>query len=313
MNHNDVPTAKTGLSGLFPAKKNHSIVLPESMVVSAEAYWSTRERSSKDGKGQRETGDLPLSPQDLIALARESKVTETEFIEEQKRALKAHKEQKRKRDQQKAKREVKQALGESVTAAERQQSLDEIQDKHGKQESPNLKQSFLDVDRQHLLQSSDSANDHCRIGTEIPESEGVGESIQSKNSYPRARLSHDSQPKLVGEILSEHEHSPSQHQLATPPSSGQPDTTNNHFTEAARNSTPSSSSALHLTVGSRVQMPTQSPIEPFRYGVIRWIGTIPPMQGLVAGIEMVSAECVCIGCTLRCRSVRYFHHWPKVV
>ena len=56
----------------------------------------------------------------------------------------------------------------------------------------------------------------------------------------------------------------------------------------------SSSSALHLTVSSRVQMPTKSPTEPFRYGVIRWIGEIPPMQGLVAGIEMVSAKCVYI-------------------
>ena len=210
-------------------------------------------------------------------------------------------------------REVKQALSESITAAE-QQLLDEVRGKHGDQQSPNLQQSFLDVDRRRLLQSSDSVNDPCRIGTEIPEGEGVDESIRSENSNPRARPSHDSQPKLVDEILSEHEHSPSQHQFAAPPSSGQPDTTHNHFTEAARNSsTPSSSSALHLTVGSRVQMPTQSPIEPFRYGVIRWIGKIPPMQGLVAGIEMVSAECVCIGCTLRCRSVRYFHHWPKVV
>ena len=390
------------------------------MVISAEAYTSKRERSRK---GQREAEDLPPYLQDPVELAREFKMIETEFLEEQKRALKEHKEQKRKKDQQ---NEIKQALGESITAAEqrvldeiksqaetgrkqgssdqstldvghkdmrRQRSLwphvydtisggagndsanihrcpgnqrksssiaqaegcgemfqnengafhadhhgggigghgghadyggkadhgshggygghrdhgggppyardheraqvheylhdqfqggapqqpqqlllDEVHSKHGEQQSPNLQQSFLDVDRQHLLQSSDSANDR----------EGAGES-------------HDSQPKLVDEILSEHEHSPSQHQLAASPSSGQPDTTHNHLTEAARNSsTPSNSSAVHLTVGSRVQIPTQSPLEPFRYGVIRWIGRIPPMQGLVAGIEMVSAECVCI-------------------
>ena len=471
MNHNDIPKAKTGLSGLFNAKRNHSIVIPESMVVSAEAYFaSKRERSSRDRRGQQQAGDPLPNPQDPVRLAREFKMTETEF-EEQKRAMKEHEEQKRKRDQQKAKREVKWAVGESITAAEQQRVLDEIKSqaetgrkqgspdqstldvgckgmkrqrslqphvydnipggagndsgnihrrrgnqgksssiaqgegcgerfqienaavhaghhggvgsqadhdsrgyrdhgsfgggppyagdheraqvhlheylhesnqyqgapppqpqqhgdnryhsnhgrvhvrevkqesitpaeqqllldevrgKHGEQQSPNLQQSFLDVDRQHLLQSSDSANDQHHIDTEIPE----GESIQSSNSYPRAHLSHDSQPKLVDKTLSEHEHSPGQHQLAAPPSSGQPDTTHNHLTEAARNSSTPSSSALHLTAGSRVQMPTQSPIEPFRYGVIRWIGTIPPMQGLVAGIEMVSAECVytCMCC-----------------
>ena len=55
-------------------------------------------------------------------------------------------------------------------------------------------------------------------------------------------------------------------------------------------------SAVHvhpnLTVGSRIQLPTPSPIEPFKYGVIRWIGKLSTIQGLVAGVEMVSAECV---------------------
>ena len=43
-----------------------------------------------------------------------------------------------------------------------------------------------------------------------------------------------------------------------------------------------------FTVCSRVQISTYSSVEPFKYGIIRWIGKIPPMQGLVAGIEMVS-------------------------
>ena len=43
-----------------------------------------------------------------------------------------------------------------------------------------------------------------------------------------------------------------------------------------------------LTVDSRIQISTHSPAEPFKYGVIRWIGEIPAIQGLVAGIELVS-------------------------
>jgi hypothetical protein len=45
----------------------------------------------------------------------------------------------------------------------------------------------------------------------------------------------------------------------------------------------------NLTVDSRIQIPAASPTEPFKYGVIRWIGEIPGIQGLVAGIEMASA------------------------
>ena len=48
----------------------------------------------------------------------------------------------------------------------------------------------------------------------------------------------------------------------------------------------------NLTVGSRIQLPTHSPTEPFKYGIICWIGEVPPILGLVAGIEMASTECV---------------------
>ena len=42
-----------------------------------------------------------------------------------------------------------------------------------------------------------------------------------------------------------------------------------------------------LVEGSRVQIPCSSLGEPFKYGVIRWIGDMPAVQGLVAGIELV--------------------------
>ena len=44
----------------------------------------------------------------------------------------------------------------------------------------------------------------------------------------------------------------------------------------------------HLGIGSRIQLPTNTPNEPFKYGVIRWIGEVPQIQGAVAGIELVS-------------------------
>jgi hypothetical protein len=44
---------------------------------------------------------------------------------------------------------------------------------------------------------------------------------------------------------------------------------------------------LPLVEGSRVQIPCSSPGEPFKYGVIRWIGDVREVQGLVAGIELV--------------------------
>ena len=192
-------------------------------------------------------------------------------------------EQKRKRDQQKAKREVKPAPCVRITAAVQQQLLDEIWGKHGKQEILSLKQPFLDIGHQ---QSSDNAVDQYRIGTK---GEEVGEPIYYPLlSDPGPHPSHDSENQQYYQPNVD-----AQSQYREWPSD-QPDTPHHHLTEAARNSTLSStgsSSALHLAVGSRVQIST----EPFRYGVIRWIGRIPPMQGLVAGIEMVSAECVCIG------------------
>ena len=440
MNPNDIPRAKTGLSGLFNAKKNHSIILPESMVASAEAY--TAKRTNKDRKGQQETGDPSPYPQDPIKLAREFKMTETEFLEEQKRALKEHEEQKRKKDQQKAKHEVKQALGESITAAEQQRLLDAIQsnkqaESGGKHGSPNLNQSSLDVGhrdnvkRQRSLQPQDhlydtipgdTANFHRHIGAQgksssVAQAEGVGESFQSENrQFHGGRGGHgdygshgdrgghsdhcgvgahppfDSQHKPTDGRAKAHEHlhggnyhadnrypydqppvhdpqaaqkpdpnyvniyvdpkfqqyiqpnaderpqdqqmppdqcSASHHHFAGTTGSGASQYTNqpsgshlgSHHVQAQQDITgaagsgapqyvdqrhhvppqqnfaavtaPPGSSSVNidpnLTVGSRIQIPTQSPAEPFKYGVIRWIGEIPAIQGPVAGIEMASA------------------------
>ena len=439
MNPNEIPKAKTGLSGLFNAKKNHSIVIPESMVVSAEAYTSKRERSSKDRRTQQEAGDPPPYPQDPIAIAREFKMTKTEF-EEQKRAMKEHEEQKRKKDQQKAKHEVKQALGESITAAEQQRVLDEIKSqaetgrKQGSPDQSNLDVGRRDMKRQRSLQphvydtipggaGNDSANVHRHLGKQgksssIALAEGCGEMFQNENATfhadhhggvgghggladyggQAAHGSHgshrdhsdlgryDSHHKPASDHdraqVHEYLHDSNRYQGGPPPQqqqygdnryhSGQalvrdpqsskqldPDYVNiddpefqkyiqsnpdaqpmppdhagashhhvaggtgggaSQYTDqrgelhhaqaqhggasqymdqpsgsqqnfAAVTAPPGSNLPVnpYLTVDSRIQIATPSPTEPFKYGVIRWIGEIPAIQGLVAGIEMASA------------------------
>ena len=46
--------------------------------------------------------------------------------------------------------------------------------------------------------------------------------------------------------------------------------------------------ALGFEIGSTIQIQSVDPTQPQRYGVIRWIGTLPSLKGQVAGIELVS-------------------------
>ena len=50
------------------------------------------------------------------------------------------------------------------------------------------------------------------------------------------------------------------------------------------------SNPYNLGVGSAVQMATTNPNDPPHYGVIRWIGTVSGVEGLVAGIKLVSTD-----------------------
>ena len=199
----DVPGAKTGLTNLFGGKRNHSIVIPESMVVAEEAC--VKNRASKEKKPQHEKGDNLLPCIDNpVAMARELGMTKKEFLEEQKKALQEHEPQKLKQDEEKLSRGVKQVVGEIL-------SRDVIA-------------------HQHELHPDYSSSVH----------------------HPPA------QANLVANTV-------------------QPGS-----------SAPSQVVDLNPGIGSRIQIPNQSPTEPYRYGVIRWIGEIPAIQGLVAGIEMVS-------------------------
>ena len=80
INAAEVPGAKTVLSDLFFAKKNHSIVIPEEPVMAGKDF--TEKRSSKEKKNvQREMENLlPYTPSP-IKIAREYKMTEHELEE----------------------------------------------------------------------------------------------------------------------------------------------------------------------------------------------------------------------------------------
>ena len=57
---------------------------------------------------------------------------------------------------------------------------------------------------------------------------------------------------------------------------------------AAVVSSPQPSHWQPFDIGSKIQIPSTEYDHPMRYGVIRWIGKLPRVQGLVAGIELVS-------------------------
>lgn len=208
MKPNEVPKAKAGLSDLFVAKRNHSIVIPESFVVAAEAYVR-----NKDKKPRHETDRGPPPPyiNHPVALAQEYKMTENEFMAGQKKALKEAETQKKKQDKKKASQckdieEVKQALGESVNVATQKELFAAFRKENRQQEEasnsqllqPNLyaDESSLDkggVKRQHSWQPAEHMYDtipgdggpadaHRRLGSQgksssIAQGDGVGQSF----------------------------------------------------------------------------------------------------------------------------------------
>jgi hypothetical protein len=258
-------------------------------------------------------------------------MTKTE-VEEQKRALKEHEEQKRKKDQQKAKHEAKQALGETITFEEQQRLLDEIRSnkqaetgrKQGSPDQSTLDVGRRDMRRQRSLQphiydtipggaGNDSANAHRRLGYQGKSSSitQAGESFQIETHTFRpgrhgghgghgglgAHPLYDSQHKPADERAQVYGnfHRPNQYQ-------GPPQQQYYYHSDPARVATAPLGSNLpvnpNLTVNSTVQIATSSPTKRFIYGVIRWIGEISAVQGLVAGIELASALCLYVHVSL---------------
>ena len=52
----------------------------------------------------------------------------------------------------------------------------------------------------------------------------------------------------------------------------------------------------NFDIGSMVQIQSNDENNPYRYGVIRWIGVMPKVAGRVAGIELVSLLCLFVCC-----------------
>ena len=68
----------------------------------------------------------------------------------------------------------------------------------------------------------------------------------------------------------------------------------------------------HVGVGSTVMVPN---INPPMYGIIRWIGTMPQVQGYVAGVELVSGVYIYIQryVLYNCLYLHRKHHWMGVL
>ena len=429
INATDVPGAKTGLSDLFFTKKNHSIVIPESLVIAVEDY--TEKRSSKEKKNvEREMENPPPYTPSPIAIAREYKMTEHEFLARQQKAYREMESQKKKQDKEKLSHEVKQAIGESLSSdliAHQQQMLAEYQNNDKPSETGktrNVREQLpgtevnRDIRKQHSWQpqshvydeipaTKDLANQHRMLAEQgksssVAQGEGIGDTfgheghqhyglgvggvsggdaqsqmlqqnreIRQYHLEKQARAheqSHHGSQYHGGMPLSEGGHHSYGERSALNPQPGQqqpggiyanipattemstynlqhgqqqppatyanlPATTEmqgNHEYDvptvarskyperrsdhsgaqhlppaqpnlAAITAPPGSHAPMpvdpNLSLGSRIQIPTASPTEPYKYGVIRWLGELPAVQGLVAGIEMVSKS-VCYMCMI---------------
>ena len=173
MNPTEVPGAKLGLSDMFIAKQNHSLVVPESLVVAGEAY--VEKRGSKDKKPPLETGRDP-SPyrhcDNAVPIAHKYQMTE--FIAEQRKALEEIETRKKKQDKEKLSCGVKQTLDKStlvdiIANKKKQDEIGNAKKSQAQQSSPDLNQSPLEVDhrdqkKQHSWQPPDhSHNSHPHI------------------------------------------------------------------------------------------------------------------------------------------------------
>ena len=216
VNPTEVPGAKTGLSDLFRTKR-YSIVVPESLVVAGEAY--VQRRSDRAKKTQPKTeGNPPPYMNNPVAIAREYKMTEQEFLEEQEKALKEAETQKMKKDEEKLSHGVKVAAGESLSGdliARQQEILDAIKKEdpgesvsatnvqvHQPISESNLDVSHRDMRRQcswqqqqkpgHIYDEipADRANRHRHIGVQgksssVAQGEGISDNFESESHQLR--------------------------------------------------------------------------------------------------------------------------------
>lgn len=167
VNPTEVPGAKAGIIDWFAAKKNQTIVIPESLVITEDSYVDSGMK-----KPQRLVAHAqvvpPLNVDDPVALARDYGMTKREFMAEQQQILKEAEKQKKKQDKDMASQnrdaeEIKLALGESVNIAAQKQLFADIRKRaqeegsgsQGQQQHLHPDQSSLDrggVKRQHSWQ-----------------------------------------------------------------------------------------------------------------------------------------------------------------
>ena len=217
VNPTEVPGARAGIIDWFAAKKNHTIVIPESLVITEAAYVAGGKKKPQHLAAQH---DPPLNVDDPVALARDYGMTKRQFMAEQQQVLKEAERQKKKQDkeitsQNREAEEIKLAIGESVNIATQKQLFADIR-KRGKEEGSGSQgqqpylhpdQSSLDksgIKRQHSWQPGadriyevipgdrDRADTHRRLGLQgksssVAEGDRLGQFYQEDQQHQHRR------------------------------------------------------------------------------------------------------------------------------
>ena len=215
MSSTEVPGAKIGIIDWFTAKKHHTLVIPESLVITEAAYVASGKKKPQRVAAQQ---DPPLNMDDPVALARNYGMTERQFVAEQQKMLKEAEKQKKKQDKETASQnrqveEIKLALGgESINVATQKQLLADF-GKKGREEGSGSQrqqpylypdQSSLDkggVKRQHSWQPGGDhiyevmpgdADTHRRLGLQgksssVAEGDRIGRFYQEDQQHHGAR------------------------------------------------------------------------------------------------------------------------------
>ena len=253
MSSTEIPGAKIGIMEWLTAKKSHTIVIPESLVVAETAC--TKPKKVTASKGGKKRGDGSQGPQQHLYC--------------------------------------------------NQSSLDK-----GDIKQPHSRQHTYMHD---VIPGNCACEHHCS-GTQgkslpIDEKDKIGQSSYQEDQQPRQQHvkteydHHDyinSEASLMEPHSRRHNHTDwvelvYEQRLNVQQSNQQPGAMpSQQFPiqpDIAASTIPPGGSMMpnpNLGIGSRIQLPTLISDKPFKYGVIRWIGDVPQIQGPVAGIELVS-------------------------
>ena len=253
VSNTDFESSVVGITHLISAPKGHALFLPESLVTSLQGKSLPTKKSASD-----------VDVNNSVSVAKAFGVSREELIRQQTEAM--------------------QQAKQTLSAKDDWRGSSQQQRAHGAPpQGSTYTPEMARVDKEQKLrkQVSQPSNHY----EPIP---GIPSSAEHRNLHgQRLSTSIEDRPNVQA-------YSGSQNPLilqqnvalqTRPPVIEQQNV-------AAGLSSPSQPSHWQpLDVGSTIQIPSTEYDRPMRYGVIRWIGELPGVQGLIAGIELVSCHC----------------------